>query len=423
MNAFSQELRRRLAELEARGLRRALPRVDSPPGPWIEVDGRRLLNFASNDYLGLAHHPALRAAAVRAVEQFGAGAAASRLICGSLAPHHALEETLARFKGVAAALSFASGYATALGAIPALVGPGDVVILDKLAHACLVDAARLSGAQLRVFAHNDPAQLEARLAWARARVGAPSPPGRVLVVTESVFSMDGDLAPLREVVELKDRYGAVLLVDEAHATGVFGERGRGLIAAAGLTDRVEVHLGTLSKALGAAGGFIAGTPELIEWLVHRARAFIYSTAPVPAAAAAARAGVELAAGPEGEAGRDRLRKRVRELRAGLAALGWPLPAAESPIVPLVVGEERAALELAARLRAAGIFLPAIRYPTVPRGAARLRVSVSAAHTAEDVARLCEALGRAPACNLQSATGPQPGAGESGGRSEKCEVRR
>ena len=164
LNAFAQELRCRLAELEARGLRRVLQRVDSPPGPWIEVDGRHLLNFASNDYLGLANHPALRAAAMRAVEQFGAGAAASRLICGSLAPHHALEEALARFKGLASALSFASGYATALGAIPALIGPGDVVILDKLAHASLVDAARLSGAQLRVFAHNDPAQLEARLA-------------------------------------------------------------------------------------------------------------------------------------------------------------------------------------------------------------------------------------------------------------------
>lgn len=393
MSAFIEELHRRLAELAARGLRRELRRVDSPPGPWIEVGGRRLLNFSSNDYLGLATHPALVEAAARAAREWGAGAAASRLICGSLAPHHELEAALARFKGVEAALGFATGYATALGALPALVGPGDVVVLDKLAHACLVDAARLSGARLRVFAHNDPADLEGLLDWARRHVAGRTPPGQVLVVTESVFSMDGDRAPLRELVELKDRYGAWLWVDEAHATGVFGEQGRGLIAAAGLTERVEVHMGTLGKALGAAGGFIGGARALVDCLVNRARAFIYSTAPVPAQAAAARAGVELAAGPEGDARRARLWERVRELRAGLAALGWPLPAEESPILPLIVGDETAALELAAKLREAGLFLPAIRYPTVPRGAARLRVSVTAAHTAEDVARLCEALGR------------------------------
>lgn len=393
MTAFATELRRRLAELEARGLRRRLLPLDARPAAWIEIGGRRLLNFSSNDYLGLAGHPALIEAARRAVETFGAGATASRLICGTLPPHRELEAALARFKGVEAALSFATGYAAALGAVPALVGPGDVVILDKRAHACLVDAARLSGAQLRVFAHNDLAGLEARLAWARARVQAASPPGRVLVVTESVFSMDGDRAPLREIVELKDRFGAWLLVDEAHATGVLGEQGRGLVAAAGLTGRVEVQMGTLGKALGVAGGFIGGEQVLADWLVNRARAFIYSTAPPPAAAAAACAGVELAAGGEGDARRAALGARVRELRDGLRAQGWALPAEPSPIVPLVVGEEAAALELSARLREAGLFLPAIRYPTVPRGAARLRVSLSAAHTEEEVARLLEALAR------------------------------
>lgn len=393
LSTFAAELRRRLADLEARGLRRQVTLLDSPPAAWLVTGGRRRLNFSSNDYLGLAGHPALREAARRAVDTFGAGATASRLICGTLPPHRELEAALARFKGVAAALSFATGYATALGTVPALVGPGDVVVLDKLAHACLVDAARLSGARLRIFPHNDPAGLEARLAWAQARVQAASPPGRVLVVTESVFSMDGDLAALRELVELKDRFGAWLMVDEAHATGVFGEAGRGVIAAAGLTGRVEVQMGTLGKALGAAGGFVAGEPELVDWLVNRARAFIYSTAPPPAAAAAATAGVELAAGAEGEARRAALWARVRELRAGLTAQGWALPAEASPIVPLVVGEERAALELSARLREAGFFLPAIRYPTVPRGAARLRVSLSASHTAGDVARLLEALGR------------------------------
>lgn len=393
MNAFIQELDHRLAKLRQQGLWRELRRVDSRSGVWIEIEGRWLLNFSSNDYLGLATHPTLREAAARAAVQIGAGAGASRLICGSLAPCHQLEATLARFKGLDAALTFATGYAAALGAITALLGPGDVVVLDKLAHASLVDAARLSGAKLRVFAHNDLADLESILAWARGHVAERTPQGHVLVVTESVFSMDGDLAPLRALVDLKDRFGAWLLVDEAHATGVFGEQGRGLVAAAGLTGRVEVHLGTLGKALGAAGGFIGGARELIELLVNRARAFIFSTAPVPAAVAAAQAGLELAASPQGDGLRARLWQRVRELRAALAAAGWSLPAEECPILPLVVGEEAAAVELAAKLREAGFFVPAIRYPTVARGAARLRLTVSAAHTARDVAQLGEALVR------------------------------
>ncbi len=393
MNAFIQELDRRLDELRKQGLWRALRRVDSRPGAWIEVEGRRLLNFSSNDYLGLTAHPALREAAARAAVEIGAGTGASRLICGSLAPSHELEAALARFKGLEAVLTFATGYAAALGAITALLGPGDVVILDKLAHASLVDAARLSGAKLRVFDHNDLADLESILDWARQHVSERTPPGHVLVVTESVFSMDGDLAPLRALVDLKDRFGAWLLVDEAHATGVFGEQGRGLVAAAGLTERVEVHLGTLGKALGAAGGFIGGARELIELLVNRARPFIFSTAPVPAAVAAAQAGVELAASSQGDALRAQLWPRVRELRAALAAAGWSLPADESPILPLVVGDEAAAVKLAAKLSDAGFFVPAIRYPTVARGAARLRFTVSAAHTAWDVAQLCEALVR------------------------------
>lgn len=393
LNAFIRELDRRLAELRQQGLWRELRRVDSRPGAWIEVEGRRLLNFSANDYLGLAAHPALREAAARAAVRTGAGTGASRLICGSLAPCHELEAALARFKCLDAALTFATGYAAALGAITALLGPGDVVILDKLAHASLVDAARLSGAKLRVFAHNDLADLESILDWARRHVAGRTPHGHVLVVTESVFSMDGDLAPLRALVDLKDRFGAWLLVDEAHATGVWGEQGRGLVAVAGLTDRIEVHLGTLGKALGAAGGFIGGARELIELLVNRARPFIFSTAPVPAAVAAALAGVELAASAEGDALRAQLWQRVRELRAALAAAGWSLPADECPILPLVVGDEAAAVELAAKLRAAGFYVPAIRYPAVARGAARLRLTVSAAHTARDVAQLGEALAR------------------------------
>ncbi len=392
MTAFVETLRCRLDGIREQGLWRELRRLDSPAGRWIETGGRRLLNCASNDYLGLAAHPVLRAAAAEAARQFGAGSGASRLICGSLAPHHELEAALADFKGAAAALAFSSGYAAALGTIPALVGPGDVVVLDKLVHACIVDAARLSGAKLRVFAHNNLADLEGILRWSQTRprpVGEP--PGNVLVVTESVFSMDGDQAPLTDLVKLKDQFGAWLMVDEAHATGLYGRQGRGLADALGVAGRIEVQMGTLGKALGAAGGFIAGSRELRELLINRARSFVFSTAPVPAASAAATAGLEVVRSPAGDELRTQLWSRVRQLRDGLANLGWPVPAEPSAILPLIVGDEAAAVELASRLREAGFFVPAIRYPTVARSAARLRVTVSAAHSPEDVESLVRAL--------------------------------
>ena len=324
MSGFVETLRQRLEDIRARALWRELRRVDSAQGPWIEVAGRRLLNFSSNDYLGLANHPAVRAAAAEAAGRWGAGAGASRLICGSLAPLHELEATLAAFKGTPAALVFGSGYAAAVGTIPALVGPGDVVVLDKLSHACLVDGARLSGAKLRVFAHNDLDDLDGILRWARSSPRAESGTGRppvVLVVTESVFSMDGDWAPLRELVALKERYGAWLLVDEAHATGLYGDQRRGLAEACGVADRIEVQMGTLGKALGSAGGYICGARELIELLVNRARSFIFSTAPVPVQAAAATAAVGIVQSQEGRRLAALLWERVGELRRGLAGLG------------------------------------------------------------------------------------------------------
>lgn len=414
-------LRQRLEGLRRQGLWRELRRLDSGAGPRIEYAGQRLLNFSSNDYLGLAGHPALKAAAAEAAARFGAGASASRLICGSLAPHHELETALAAFKGTEAALTFASGYAAALGTIPALVGPGDVVVLDKRVHACLVDAARLSGAQLRVFPHNNLARLEAICQWAKA--GGPrakgeverekfetrsaADAGQVLIVTESVFSMDGDHAPLRELAALKDRFGAWLLVDEAHATGLHGPHRRGLAEALGVADRLEVQMGTLGKALGAAGGYVCGPRELISLLVNRARSFLFSTAPVPAQAAAAHAAVGLVRGPLGQERVATLRERVRQMHEGLAAQDWwdvaadtpgqdnapnaERPAADSAILPLVVGGESTAVALAAALRERGVFVPAIRYPTVPRGAARLRVTVSAAHTEADIASFLLAL--------------------------------
>ncbi len=398
MNPFDQELARRLAELRAQGLHRELRRVDSPQAPRLLVDGRPLLNFSSNDYLGLANHPALKEAAQRAVADFGAGAGASRLISGSLAPFHELETALAEFKGTEAALSFSTGYATALGAIPALVGKDDVVILDKLVHACVVDAARLSGAKLRVFRHNDPNDLEKILKWADARTPDPRPQTqspRRLIITESVFSMDGDLAPLREIIELKEKHGAWLMLDEAHATGLFGQHRRGLAEAHELAPRVDIQMGTLGKALGAAGGYIAGSRPLIDLLVNKARSFIFSTAPVPAAAAAATAAIRLVQSAEGETRRARLWQRVDQLKNELIRAGCALPPVQSPILPLIVGAESRAVELAASLRAQGIFIPAIRYPTVARGQARLRLTINADHTPEDIATLGAALGAAP----------------------------
>jgi len=370
-------------------LHRELRRVDSPQGPRIQIAGRELINFSSNDYLGLANHPALKAAAVRAVEEFGAGAGASRLVCGSLAPFHELEEALAAFKATEAALTFATGYATALGTITALLGKDDLIITDKLIHASIVDAARLCSAKLRIFAHNDVNDLEAILKWA-TQSPRSSPLGfrQILIVTESVFSMDGDHAPLREIVALKEKYGAWLMVDEAHATGLYGANRRGLAEALGVSDRIEIQMGTLGKALGASGGYVCGSRALIDFLVNRARSFIFSTAPVPAAAAAAAAGVQLVQSDEGKTRHDQLWQRAAELKSKIQN---PKSDPTSAIIPLIVGEESQAMATASALRELGFFVPAIRYPTVARGAARLRITVTAAHSAEDVGKLTLAL--------------------------------
>lgn len=390
MNVLDQALEREIAALRDAGLYRELRRIDSPQASHLTTGGRAMLNFSSNNYLGLANHPALREAAARALQDFGAGCGASRLICGSLAPHHELEVALAEFKGTEAALSFSSGHAAALGTIPALVGRGDVVIIDKLVHACLVDAARLSGAKLRVFAHNDLADLEHKLKWAQ-RVQSSKCPSRVLVVTESVFSMEGDAAPLQDLVSLKDRFGAWLMLDEAHATGLYGERRRGLAEACGLSDRVEVHMGTLGKALGASGGYIVGSRILIDFLINTARSFIFSTAPVPAAAAAATAAVRLVQASEGDVRCRQLWDRAAYARSRLAQSAWSLPEEPSAIIPLVLGAEAKALAAAAHLRERGIYIAAIRYPTVARGKARLRVTLTADHTEADVEEMVKEL--------------------------------
>jgi 8-amino-7-oxononanoate synthase len=400
MNNFERELTERLGALRAQGLHRELRRVDSPPGTSIRIDGRTLLNFSSNDYLGLAGDPLLKEAAIQAVEKFGAGSGASRLICGSLAPHHELEAALANFKGAEASLSFSTGYATAIGTICALLGKDDVIVLDKLVHACIVDAARLSGAKIRVFAHNDLNALEKILKWAAANFRHPSPATRhTLIVTESIFSMDGDAAPLREMVMLKEKYGAWLMVDEAHATGLYGNNRRGLVEESGVSERIEIQMGTLGKAVGASGGYICGSRPLIDFLVNRARSFIFSTAPVPAAAAAATAGVRFIQSSEGERRRRLLWKRVEQCRTGILPVSDSAKDGDrrdacptlSAILPVIIGDETKAVAASAALREQGIFVPAIRYPTVARGQARLRLTVTATHTAEDISLLVASL--------------------------------
>ena len=388
MRDFFQD---QLDALRARSLDRHLREISSAQGPEIEISGRRLINFSSNDYLGLANDPRLQKAAIAAIGEFGVGAGASRLISGTQSPHLRLERALAKWKGTEAALCFNSGYAAAVGTMPALVSKSDVVLLDKLCHASLIDGAKLSGAILRVFPHNHLGKLESHLEWARCR----HPGKRILIVTESVFSMDGDRAPLRELVELKKRFGALLMLDEAHAVGVIGANGRGLAAAENLYEDVDVQMGTLSKALGATGGYICGSHDLIEWLINRARSFIYSTAPAPAVAAAALTAVNFLSSAEGEERRLLIWKRINLLRELLPmnAMNTKGSTASSAILPWIVGDEQAALDLACALQNEGSLVPAIRYPTVAKGSARLRITVTASHEEDQIRSLCVALRR------------------------------
>jgi 8-amino-7-oxononanoate synthase len=391
-----------LQTLRARSLERKLREIGSAQGPEVQIDGRLLINFSSNDYLGLANDSRLREAAIGAIKEFGVGAGASRLVSGTQSPHLRLENALAKWKEAEASLSFSSGYAAALGTVPALVNKDDVILLDKLCHASLIDGARLSGAIVRVFPHNHLGKLENHLEWARREHAGK----RVLILTESVFSMDGDRAPLRELVELKRRFGALLLLDEAHAVGVIGPNGRGLASAENLNEDVDVQMGTLSKALGASGGYICGSRTLIEWLINRARSFIYSTAPPPAIVSAALAAVNFLGSSEGEERRLLLWKRIsltHELLPCDSAAGTGLTKntrhAASAIFPWIVGDEQAAIDLASALQTEGFLVPAIRYPTVAKGSARLRITVTALHEEDQIRSLCRAITRLSGLNL------------------------
>lgn len=384
---MAQSIDSELAELRAHALLRQLREIDSPQQPSLEFAGKKLLNFSSNDYLGLATETSLRAAAKQAIDQYGVGSGASRLVCGTLSPHMRLEERLAEFKHTEAALTFSSGYAAAVGTLGALLRKDDVVILDKLCHACLIDGARMSGANIRIYPHNHLGKLESHLQWA----GEHFPEARVVVATEAVFSMDGDWAKLAEIVDIKRRHGAMLLLDEAHAVGVIGSHGRGLADQLGLAGEIDIHMGTMSKALGVSGGYICGARRLIDLLINRARSFVFSTAPPPAVAASALAAVEFMMSPAGENRRQALRRNLAHFAGEMPLLFSGERKVQSAIIPIIIGRAEAAVEASQMLADRGFFVPAIRYPTVPRDSARLRVTLSARHTARQISALCEQL--------------------------------
>src|SRR5437588_7700208 len=382
---------KQLQVLRARSLERKLREIGSAQGPEIDIAGRRLINFSSNGDLGLANESQVREAAIAAIGEFGVGAGASRLVSGTQSLHVRLESAIGKWKGTEAALCFSSGYAAALGTIPALVASNDIILLDKLCHASLIDGAKLSGAILRVFPHNHLGKLENHLEWTQRQ----HPGKRVLILTESVFSMDGDRAPLRELIELKKRFGALLMLDEAHAVGVIGPNGRGLAAAENLNEDVDVQMGTLSKALGASGGYICGSRSLIEWLINRARSFIYSTAPPPGIVSAALTAVNFLGSSEGEERRRLLWERIGLMQDLLPRneLNEKAASAASASFRWFVGNEQAAIDLASALQTEGFFVPAIRYPTVAKGSARLRVTVTALHEEDQIRSLCRAIKR------------------------------
>jgi 8-amino-7-oxononanoate synthase len=360
-----------LQALDRRHMLRRLRTVESAIGPTIDLSGRRVILLASNNYLGLSTHPLLIDAATDATQKFGVGAGASRLVSGTMLPHRHLEDALARFKRTEAALTFAAGYLANIGVIPALVGADGVILADRLCHASLIDACRLSRAKLRIFRHADAGHLEDLLK--RRRPKQPT-----LVVTDGLFSMDGDIAPLADIASLAERYGALTFVDDAHGTGVMGPSGRGSLEHCGVEARIPFHMGTLSKAVGCAGGYLVGSSPFIQWLINTSRSFLYTTAPPPGVAAAAQAALQvIESEPER---RTRLWKNREYLLAGLRRLGFRTTATVSPIMPLLIGDAERAVLLAQHLLESGVYAPAIRPPTVPESTSRIRVTVTADHT-------------------------------------------
>ncbi|OIR18220.1 8-amino-7-oxononanoate synthase [mine drainage metagenome] len=375
------ELQNELDERAALGLLRSRRTLSSPQSPHIIVDGKPYLAFSSNDYLGLANHPQLIAALQQGAQQWGVGAGAAHLVNGHFEPHHRIEQQLAAFVGKPAALLFSTGYMANLGAVQALVGKGDTVFADKLNHASLNDAMLLSRAGVKRYRHGDMAQLEKMLAQTHS--------GRRLVITDAVFSMDGDIAPLRELLALCEQYDAWLYADDAHGFGVVGERGRGSMAHFGIASERIIYMATLGKAAGVSGAFIAAEQVVVDTLINHAHSYVYTTATPPALSVALSQSLQLIA--QGDGLRAHLQRFVAQLRNGLSDLPWQLMPSDTAIQPLLVGDNRQALKLSESLRARGIWVAAIRPPTVPQGTARLRITLSAAHSAADVDRLIGAL--------------------------------
>lgn len=375
----------RLAELEQRGLYRRLRLVEGAQAGRVRLDGREVLMLSSNNYLGLANHPALTQAAQAALERCGCGAGASRLISGSMELHHELEARLARLKHTQAALVFPTGYQANVGTLSALMEPGDTILSDALNHASIIDGCRLSRASTLVFRHNDMDHVAELLA-------SCSGAGQRLIVTDSVFSMDGDIAPLAELSRLARRHDAWLMVDEAHATGVFGPHGGGVVEELGLSAAIEIQMGTLGKALGGFGAYVAGSRQLIDWLVNRARSFVYTTALPPSVAATAIAALDIVA--QEPQRRRQLWDNTAFLSEQLTGLGYSLGQTRSQILPLIIGDAGQTMALAAALLERGIFAQGIRPPTVPVGTSRIRVTPMATHTRQDMQDAVEAFATA-----------------------------
>ncbi|MEJ5224320.1 MAG: glycine C-acetyltransferase [Anaerolineales bacterium] len=378
---ISQEIE----NLHQAGLYNRIRTISSPQGAWLVVDGKRVLNFCSNNYLGLANHPKLVAAANEAVAKYGIGPAAVRSIAGTMDLHVALEQRLAKFKGVEAAITFQSGFTANLATIPALVGKEDVIFSDRLNHASIIDGCRLSGAKIIAYEHNDVHSLEEQI---KANL---SQYRRALIVTDGVFSMDGDIAPLPDIYEVARKYDILLMVDDAHGEGVLGKGGRGIVDHFGLHGKVDVEVGTMSKAFGVVGGVVAGDAKIIEWLRQRGRPFLFSSAVTVPDAAACLAAVDLL--EESTELVDRLWDNARYFKAEMARLGFNTGVSETPITPIMLGEAPLAQQFSRELFEEGVFAMAIGYPTVPQGKARIRVMISAAHDRDDLGKGLEAFAK------------------------------
>jgi glycine C-acetyltransferase len=369
-------LEEEIQSLKDAGLYNRIRTLSSAQGAWLKVDGEQVLNFCSNNYLGLANHPRIVAAAGKAVETHGVGPAAVRTIAGTMDLHIELERRLAAFKGVESAITFQSGFTANLGTIPALVGKKDAIFSDELNHASIIDGCRLSGAKIIRYAHCDPEDLQKQLQEQRASFE------KAMVITDGVFSMDGDIAPLDRIYEVSKNYQAVLMVDDAHGEGVLGKGGRGIVDHYGLHGKVDVEIGTLSKAFGVVGGVVAGDPLVVEWLRQRGRPFLFSSAMTVPDVAACLAAVDLL--EESTELVDRLWENTRYFKAEMKRLGFDTGKSSTPITPVMLGEAPLAQEFSRELFAAGVFAMAIGFPTVPRGKARIRVMISASHTIEDL---------------------------------------